>query len=131
MEGFIQALGAVLLAVVFSLILKRRFAEMSVLLTCLCCCFAVIAAVTYLRPVVDFLRELQVVGKLDSDMLSILLKVVGIGMITEIASLICTDAGNSALGKALQMLSGCVIAWLSLPLLTRLLELVRTILEEA
>lgn len=89
-----------------------------------------VLALSYLQPVVDFIRQLQTTAQLDDGMLEILLKTMGIGLIGEIAGLICADTGNSALGKSLQMLSAAVILWLSLPLLTQLLELLQQILGE-
>ena len=77
---------------------------------------------------IAFVQQLQSVGNLDSEMLSVLLKVVGTALIGEIAALVCTDAGNTAMGKALQILTVATILWLSLPMFTALLELVETIL---
>ena len=42
----------------------------------------------------------------------------------------CTDAGNGALGKALQLLTGAVILWLSIPLIQALIELLSEMLGE-
>ena len=83
-----------------------------------------------LEPVLDFLRELETLGDLQGDMLGILLKAVGIGLVSEIAGLVCTDAGNGSLGKTLQMLGSVVILYLSLPIFTAMLELIREILRE-
>ena len=83
-----------------------------------------------LEPVLDFLRELETLGDLQGDMLGILLKAVGIGLVSEIAGLVCTDAGNGSLGKTLQMLGSAVILYLSLPIFTAMLELIREILRE-
>ena len=63
-------------------------------------------------------------------MLRILLKVVGIGLVGEIANLICCDTGNAALGKMLQILSTAVILRLSVPLLEQLLGLLEQIMGE-
>ena len=63
-------------------------------------------------------------------MLGILLKAVGIGLVSEIAGLVCNDAGNGSLGKTLQMLGSAVILYLSLPIFTAMLELIREILRE-
>ena len=49
-------------------------------------------------------------------------------MIAEIAALLCSDAGNTSLGKTLNILSGAVILWLSLPIFNKLLELLENIL---
>lgn len=128
MTAFWQGAAAVLLTVILCLALGKQGKEMGLLLTLAVCCIIGTLAIGYLRPVMEFVHQLQSIGQLDSGMLEILLKVVGIGMIGEIVSMICADAGNAALGKSLQLLSTAVILWLSLPLLTQLLELMQQIL---
>lgn len=90
----------------------------------------VMVAASYLEPVVDVFHKLQSWGQLDWDMLSIVLKALGIGLVAEIACLICADAGNAALGKALQYLATVVILWLSVPLLSSLMDLITQIMGE-
>ena len=85
---------------------------------------------SYLEPVVDLIRSLKSVGDLDHELLQIMLKAVGIGLVAEISGLICADAGNSALGKSIQILASAVVLWLSILMLTALLELVQKILGE-
>ena len=90
----------------------------------------VMIAFSYLEPVLDFLRELEAIGDLQADMLGILLKAVGIGIVAEIAGMICCDAGNASLGKTVQLLGSAVILYLSIPVFSALLELIQTILGE-
>ena len=130
MEQFVQAAAGVLLTVILGLTLNKHGKETGLLLTILVCCMVGAIAIHYLEPVVDLMDQLQKSAELDSDMLVILLKVVGIGFISEIAGLVCSDAGNGALGKTLQMLASAVILWMAIPLFERLLELVTTILGE-
>jgi stage III sporulation protein AD len=68
--------------------------------------------------------------KLNTDLLAVILKTVGIGLIGELAGLICSDAGNAALEKSIQILTTAVILWLSIPLFESLLDLVQAILGE-
>lgn len=128
MDMFLQATAAVLLAVILFLILGKHNKELALLLTIAVCCMVAVIAGRFMKPVVEFLERLQEVGQLDSEYLTVLLKVVGIGFLTEVAALVCADAGNGTLGKTLQMLSSCVILWLSIPLLNGLLELIQSIL---
>ncbi len=130
MELYWKGAAAVLLAVVLGLALTKQGKETGILLTLTVCCMVACAAMVYLQPVIDFVRQLQNLAQLDNEMLKILLKAVGVGLIGEIASLICMDAGNGALGKSLQLLTTAVILWLSLPLLTAVLELIQEILGE-
>lgn len=101
---------------------------MSTLLT-LCVCIAVaIASFSFLKPVIAFVQKLAGIGQLDSGLLSVMLKVVGIGLISEICTLVCKDAGNESMGKILQILSSCVVLWLSIPVFEKLISLLEKIL---
>lgn len=130
MELFLKAVAVVLVTLILGLALHKQGKDISLLLTILACCMVVTAALTYLTPVVSFFQDLQNLGQLDSGMLKILLKAVGIGLLAEVASLICSDAGNAALGKTIQVLASAVVLWISLPLLESLMELVQKILGE-
>ncbi|MBE6975745.1 MAG: hypothetical protein E7439_00900 [Ruminococcaceae bacterium] len=130
MDGFLQIAAAVLVAVVLSVVLSKQAKDMSILLTIAVCCLVLMAAASYLQPVLTLIDKLQKLGQLDSQMSQILLKSVGIGLITEIAVLICNDSGNAAMGKALQITATMVVLWLSLPLMESLLELIQRIMGE-
>ena len=130
MEGFWQGTAAVLLAVVMGIAISRQGKENHLLLTMAVCCMVVGLSVSYLSPVISYIHQLQDLCGMDSQLLQILLKAVGIGLVGEIAALICADSGNAALGKAVQLLSTAVILSLSLPLLQKLLELLQDILGE-
>ena len=130
MELFLRATAGVLLAVILFLMLSNHHKETALLLTLAVCCMVAAAAGSFIQPVVAFMDELQTIGGLDNTYLTLLLKVVGIGFLSEVAALVCTDAGNTTLGKTLQMLAACVILWLSIPLLNSLLELIQDILGE-
>ena len=118
--------AAVLLAVVMILVLRRQ--EIGLLLGICVCAMTAMAALEYLDPVLDLMDTLRSVGSVDTQMMTILLKAVGIGLVTEIASMVCADSGNASLGKTLQMLGTAVVLWMSVPLFTALLELIRDIL---
>ena len=130
MDIFLQVTAGVLLAVVLGLMLSKQSKDIASLLTIAVLCMVIAAAVTFLQPVFAFLRTLQQVGKLDSDILRIVFKTVGVGIVGEIAAAICADSGNGALGKGIQMLSVAVILWLSLPLMQSLLDMIAGILGD-
>jgi hypothetical protein len=49
-------------------------------------------------------------------------------MVAEFSSLICKDAGNESMGKALQILSSVVALWTCLPVFEKLFSLLDKIL---
>ena len=85
---------------------------------------------SYLEPVIAFIHRLCDAGNLDQELISQILKAVGIALIGEIASLICIDSGNTSLGKAIHLLSAAVILRISLPLFHKMLDLLEGILGE-
>lgn len=130
MDLFLQAAAAVLLALILILTLNKQSKELSVLLSLAVCVMVALIAISFLKPVIDFLHQLETLSQLDNGMLEILLKVVGIGLLGQLSTLICEDSGNSAMGKALQVLTSAVILWLAVPLLQELVALVKEILGE-
>lgn len=127
MGTFFQAAAMVLVVSVLGLVLSKQGKEMTTLLIIGACCMVMTASVAFIKPVLDFLHQLESMGNLNNQMVQILFKVVGIGLVSEIAAMICSDAGNSSLGKALQMLGNAVILWLSIPLFQTLLALIQQI----
>ena len=130
MTLFLQACAGVLLALFLILALGRQSRDMGILLAMTVCCMVALIAVEYLRPVMDFIGQLKSLGDLNGSIIQILLKIAGIGILTEITSLVCSDAGNSSMGKTLQFLGSVVILWLSLPVFTMLMDLLQEILGE-
>lgn len=128
MDAVWKGAAGAILAVVLGLAIGKKDKDITVLLSVAMCCMLALMAMRYLEPVLDFFETLRQTANLDPQMMEILLKTVGIGMISQIACLVCDDAGNSALGKALQILSAAVILWMSVPLLESLLNLVQEIL---
>lgn len=130
MEFYLKGVAAVLLAAVLGLTLANRSKEYGIMLTIAVCCMVLILALFYLDPVLAFLQELEALAGLDQGILPILLKVTGIGLVGEIAALVCSDSGNSSLGKAVQVLGSGTILWMAIPIFRSLVELLQQILGE-
>ena len=128
MDIYLKSTAGTLIALIMFLVLTKQSKDISVLLSVAVCCILAITALRYFEPVLGFVNRLQQISKLDSDMLLIILRSVGISLLTEIMVLVCTDAGNAALGKSLQLLSCMVVLWISIPLFTQILDLIEEIL---
>lgn len=129
MNTYFQAASAVLLALILILTLNKQNKETATMLSIAVCVMVAALAVSFLEPVIAFLEELRLLGELDEGILVIMLKVVGIGFIGQMATMVCDDAGNGALGKVMQLLTAAVILWLAIPVLQGLVDLVQEILE--
>lgn len=130
MALFWKAIAVSLLTAILGVVIGKQNKDISLLLSISGCVLVAGLAAVYLSPVVQFLEELESLGNLRSDMLGILLKAVGIGLVSEIASVICGDSGNAGLSKMIQLIGSVMILWLSIPVFRALLDLVQTILGE-
>lgn len=128
MDRYYIAVAAILLTTILSVALHRHNGEIAALLGLCGSCLVAMVAVGFLAPVTDFLRQLQQIGSVAPQMFGIMMKVTAVSFTAEIAATVCSDSGNSALGKSLQILSTAVILYLSLPMFQALLDLVERIL---
>ena len=129
MGAVLKVICGALIAVILGLTIQQQRKDIALLLSTTVTCMIVMVGISYLKPVVEFVKQIHGNTETDPEFLRILLKSVGIGLIAEIAGMICSDAGNKAQGKAIQIFATTVILWLSLPLMTSLLDLVRRIME--
>ena len=125
-----KVLGGALVTVILGLALRQQGKDTAMLLGIAAVSMVLLVGLVYLKPVIEFVQTLQEIAQVQSDTFTILLKSVGIGIVSEIAGLICADSGNAALGKSIQILTSAVILWLSLPLMRALLELTQKMLGE-
>lgn len=128
MSTFLKAAAVILTALILWVCLNKNNKDMSLLLSLAACGIVLIASLVIMEPVIDFTNRLQQTGKLDGDLLQVILKAVGIGFLGEICSELCKDAGNTAMGKTLQITAAVTILWLSLPVFEKLLTLLETIM---
>ena len=128
MESYYKLCAGVLITAVVCLMVSKQEKDITLLIILAGCCMVASAAITYLQPVVTLINRLSALADLDSGFIGIIFKAVGIGLLSEITCLICTDSGNQALAKTLQILTSAVILWISLPLFTQLLDLIEQVL---
>ena len=126
--AFLKVLAGVFVGLILWVFLDRQNKDVSLLLTIIVCVLAITAGFSFLQPVIAFAERICDTGGLDNDLLSVLLKAVGLTVVSEICTSICNDAGNSAMGKALQTTAAIVIIWISLPVLEKLMSLLEKIL---
>ena len=120
--------GIALVGLILWLFFQKQEKDYATLLTLVICIIGVTIACQSLTPVLDFVRQLKSVSGMQDDVIEALLKAVGISVTTEIAGMICGDAGNAALQKTIKMVGTMTILTLSVPVFQVLLSLVQEIL---
>lgn len=127
MELFLKAVATVLITAILCLVLSKKEKDFSLLLSLVASCVVLFAGFSYLKPIISLVRRFAQLGQLNTDMLAVLLKAVGVTLLAEITDLVCKDAGNNTLGKALQILATAAVLWISIPLLNEFIDLMENI----
>lgn len=130
MDVYLKITAGILIAAILGIVVSKQGKDISMLLTITACCMVMVSAVSFVQPLLDFCGRLARAAKIDDTLLRTLLKVVGIGLISQFAGLICVDAGNQSLSKVLQVLTTAVILCISVPILEEILLLIEKILGE-
>lgn len=130
MELFLKTAAGTVLAMVLILTVGKREKDIALVLGIVVCCMTGLVALGLLGPVVDLLYRMVEMAGLQEYGLGVLLKAIGIGLVSELVASLCADGGNSSLGRQVQLLGAVVILSLSVPLLEMLLELIGDLLGE-
>ena len=130
MSTILKAISICLVTVVLWITLSSYNKNAALLLSLCACCGILIPAYEYISPVMQYFKELQQNFGWDDSALQTVFRAAGIGILSELAALICTDAGNASIAKAIRILSTACIMWLSLPMFRTLMELVEGIMGD-
>lgn len=128
MDTFEKTVAGILIGLVLWICLQKQEKDMALLLTLCICAMGTTVALKAFTPVLEMLQQLETLGQLQNGILSVLMKATGIGLVTELAGMICADAGNGAMEKTVQLLGSITMLVLALPIFQTLLNLIQEIL---
>ena len=129
MDAFWKAAVVVILTIILGITLEKSQKDIAIVLIITACCAVIVVAMRYMSEVIHFLWELTEATDSLNPFLNTLLKITGVALMTEITGFISSDAGNSSLSKAMQLLGTSVMLFLSLPLFEALFSIIQEILR--
>lgn len=129
MEAFWKAAAVIILTVILSVTIGKAEKDISAVLTVAACCIIMMVVLQYLEEVIAFLWRLGNSAGDQNSFIGTLLKISGVALTTELTGLISSDAGNSSLAKAMEILGNAAILFLSLPLFEAFLTIIQEIME--
>ena len=115
----VAAVGAIL-----SLVIRKNSPEMSLLLTISLALIAISLAFDLITGVTDFLTSLSETAEISPAVLSIVLKTVGISIITKLAADVCRDAGQTSVASGVELTGAFAALYISLPLFKTVISMI-------
>lgn len=126
MQELLQVAVVGIIAALMATMLKKHSAETALLLSLAACLLIALMLVNMTKPVLSFLSELRELTGLDSALMTPMLKAVGIGLLTQISATVCTDAGQSAIAKLIELCGGIFALYVALPLFEAVIQMMKT-----
>ena len=124
----VQIVGIGLIALVIIIILRQYKPEFTIYISLIAGAIILFLVIDKLAGVVNLLANLASRTSINSEFITILLKITGIAILTEFAVSICKDAGESAVANKIDLGGKIIIVSISIPIITALLEMVIRVL---
>ncbi len=128
MEIFkIAAIG--IIAALLIVFLRESKPEIALIVSLAAGALILIFVVDYLVQAFQVFEILMEKSGIDKDLIGAIIKIVGIGYITEFAANICLDSNNKAIADKIQFGGKVLILVISLPLLNAMIDIILSLLQ--
>lgn len=128
METAVQISALAVLAAVMCVLIREKEKTLALMLSILACCGILLLGAQLLHPLMTVIAKLKTLTGIQDTIISPLLKTAGIGLITQIAMGVCSDAGEVSLSKTVEISGGVLALYTALPLLLSVIELLEKLL---
>lgn len=128
MVEIFKVIGLALITTIGVIIVKQIKPEIAIFVGLAGSIIVFLYIINLLEQVFDLFSYILDATNINSEMFTILLKIVGVGYITEISANICADSGNNAIASKVQLAGKLVIFVLAIPIITNLVEMITELL---
>ena len=125
----IKIAGICIICAILSSLISQTNKEISVMLSIAAVAICALVIIGSVSDVISGLNSIFKVIGIDTAYLSVSFKALGICYVCELSSSSCRDCGESALASIIDISGKVAVSLLCLPLLEKLTDVVRTILE--
>ena len=103
METLIRVGVIGVIAVILAAVLRKSSKELAILLTLAACAIMAVMAAELIDPILSFFSKLRGFAGLDGELLTPVLKTIGIGLLAQLCATVCSDAGENAVAKLIEL----------------------------
>lgn len=128
MDAALRISSLAVVAAVLCLVVRQREKPLALLLSLAACAAVLLLGLRFFSPVLSVAERLRDLSGLNEAVTAPLLKVTGIGLLTQVAGSVCEDAEERTLAKAVEIGGSVLSVYAALPLLSAALELLEEML---
>ena len=124
----IKIIGIGLIALIIIILLKQYKPEFAVYISLIAGALILMIAIDKLAGIISLLQSLANKASINTEFLTLLIKITGIAFLSEFAVSICKDAGEAAIASKMEIGAKLIIISMSIPIISSLLEIMLKIL---
>ena len=124
----IKIVGIGLVALVIIILLKQYKPEFAIYISLLTGVLILILIMDKLTGTVNLIQSIVNQSYINTEFITLLIKITGIAFLSEFAVSICKDAGEAAIASKIEIGSKIIIISMAIPILSSLLELILKLL---
>ena len=124
----IKIIGVGLIALIIIIIIKQYRPEFTIYVSIAAGIIILLLIADKLTAIINLLTSLANRTSINNEFLTLLIKITGIAILTEFASSMCKDSGETAIASKVDIGGKVIIIALSIPIISSLLETILKIL---
>ena len=124
----VKIIGVGLIALIIIVVIRQYKPEFTMYVSIIAGVIILFLVLDKVTGIITLLTNLSKKTRINSEYLSILLKITGIAILTEFAVSICKDAGETAIASKVDLGGKVIIISMSIPIISALLEIIMKII---
>lgn len=128
MDIIFKIIAIGLITCLATIIVKPIRSDFSVIIAIVGGLIILFMVIDYLSSVFETFRNIIGITGLNSNLYTLLLKIIGVGYLIEFTASICSDTGNSSLGDKVLLGGKIIILVMALPIITNILQIIMELL---
>ncbi len=128
MDIIFKIIGVGLITCIAVLIIKPVRTDFAMLISLVGGIVILVMILSSLAAAVNIIKSIATQTGVNSQLLSLVFKIIGVGYLTEFTASLCADTGSSGLGDKVLLGGKVVILVMSLPIITSILNIVMELL---
>ena len=124
----IKIVGIALIALVIIILLKQYKPEFAIYISILTGILILILVMDKLSGIINLIKSIVNQSYINTEFVTLLIKITGIAFLSEFAVSICKDSGEAAIASKIEIGSKIIIISMAIPILSSLLELILKLL---
>ena len=117
-----------MIATLLSLLIKKQRPEFAMLIPITAAAAVIAVVAPYFSSIIYQFRDIAESSGVDIQYMEIVIKIVGVAYLAQFASEMCRDCGENAIASKIEFGAKIIIVAMSLPIVYRLLSLIRQII---